>query len=140
MRNFAGNQSDEMLRLLTIFTLLFAAFALRCEPKSPATVSLYYQPEESGSADDDTERPKHGHRMPPAPIPCTIDFESQSIISNSPMLDAIVEYRLMDSDGFTVLCDFSQQSFVGELAQITTGHYILLLVADNYQLSGTINP
>lgn len=129
-----------MLRIITILTLLFAAFTARCEPSSPATANLYYEPEESGSSDDEKNRPNRGRRMPPAPIPCTIDFDSQSIIGNSPLLDAIVEYRLMDADGYVIIVsDISEQSFVEELSHANPGNYILLLVADSYQLSGTLN-
>lgn len=129
-----------MLRIITILTLLFAAFTARCEPSSPATANLYYEPEDSGASDDDKDRPNRGHRMPPSPIPCTIDFDSQSIIGNSPLLDAIVEYRLIDADGFTIIIsDFSEQSFVAEMSHANPGYYILLLVADSYQLSGAIN-
>lgn len=129
-----------MLRIITILTLLFAAFTLRSESISPATTNLYYEPEDSGASDDDKDRPGHRHRMPPAPIFCSIDFDSQSIVGTSSLLDSIVEYRLLDIDGTNLLlCDSDEQSFVAELSQLTTGHYILLFVADGYQLSGAIN-
>lgn len=127
-----------MLRIITILTLLFAALTARCEPTPPAA-NLYYESEESGTSDD-KDRPSRGHRMPPAPIPCTIDFDNQSITGNSPLLDAIVEYQLLDAEGYVIIVsDISEQSFVEELSHANPGNYILLLVADGYQLSGTLN-
>lgn len=125
-----------MLRkLLTLLILFIAATAVYGQtPTQPTT--LY--PTTEGT-DDPQEKPKHGHRMPPAPVICIIDIENGTISGTSPLLDNIEEYQLWDADGEVCLISTSSKSgFFDLLRSLPKETYMIKLVCGAYSLTGEL--
>lgn len=56
---------------------------------------------------EEEENPNKGHRIPPRPIYCTIDFDSNTIVSTSSLVNNADEYQISTEEG---MCFQIQQS------------------------------
>lgn len=124
-----------MLRkLLTLLILFMGVTVVYGQTPTPPT-TLYPTTEETD--ENPIPDPNKGHRMPPAPVICTIDIENGTISGTSPLLDNIEEYQLWDADGEVCLISTSGKSgFFDMLRSLPKETYMIKLVCGTYSLTG----
>ena len=124
-----------MKRHLAIILLLpFLAFLVSAG--NPVTIPVYDPPtDEDPQKSDGPNR----HRMPPAPVFCTIDIEEGTVTSTSPRLDNIDSYEVWSADGEICLASASTaEEFTATLSTLTPGDYIIRLICSDYYYTGLI--
>lgn len=116
-------------------TLAIALFSLTASAGNPITIPVYDPP-------TDEEPEIHygkGHKMPPAPVFCTIDIEEGTVTSTSPRLYDIDSYEVWSADGEICLASSSTaEEFTASLSTLTPGDYTIRLICFDYYYTGLI--
>lgn len=115
--------------LLLIITSLF--MAAQCFASDSDPIPLY--------PDDPTKWHGNGHRMPPAPVFCEIDYETGELISDSPLVNKATDFQLWTADN--TLCLYltdNAESLVGYILEHKDVTMILKIAGDDYVLVGYI--
>lgn len=122
-----------MRQFIITFTLAF--LSLIATVGKPITIPVYDPP-----TDEDPERNDgKGHKMPPAPVFCTIDIEEGTVTSTSPRLDDIDSYEVWSADGEICLATASTaEEFTASLSTLTPGNYTIRLICSGYYYTGLI--
>lgn len=118
--------------LLLIITSLF--MAAQCFASDSDPIPLY---PDGGSYEDSPNG--RGHRMPPAPVFCDIDFETGELISDSPLVNEATDFQLWTADN--TLCLYltdNAESLVGYILEHKDVTMILKIAGDDYVLVGYI--
>lgn len=113
-----------LILALVVFANPFNAFA-----DDPITITVI------PSDIDPDNKPDKGQRIPPRPIVCTIDFDSNTIVSTSSLVNNADEYQISTEEGMCFYITESENEFVETLGTLH-GTYIITFSGDDYALSG----
>lgn len=122
-----------MKKLITALTLLMSAFTVVFADTFIVPITPV------GNNDDDNDDKNNRHRMPPAPVFCTIDIEEGTVTSTSPRLDNIDSYEVWSADGEICLASASTaEEFTATLSTLTPGDYTIRLICPDCYYTGII--
>ena len=117
-------------------TFAIAVLSLITTAGTPITIPVYDPPtDEDPQKSDGPNR----HKMPPAPVFCTIDIEEGTVTSTSPRLDDIDSYEVWSAAGEICLASSSTaEEFTASLSTLTPGDYTIRLICSGYYYTGLI--
>lgn len=115
-----------IIQTIFVLSLMFSMNAVHAE-----TIAITVVPSDNG----DKDIPGRGERIPPRPIYCTIDFDSNTIVSTSSLVNNAEEYQISTEEGMCFYITESENEFV-ETLETLHGTYIITFSGDDYALSG----
>lgn len=124
-----------MKRFLAII-LLLPFLTLIASAGNPITIPVHEPPTDELPERGDGNK---GHRMPPAPVFCTIDIEEGTVTSTSPRLDNIDSYEVWSAEGEICLASSSTaEEFTATLSTLASGDYTIRLICPDYYYTGIV--
>ena len=115
-----------IIQTIFVLSLMFSMNAVHAE-----TIAITVVHSDNG----DKDIPGRGERIPPRPIVCTIDFDSNTIVSTSSLVNNADEYQISTEEGMCFYIIESENEFV-ETLETLHGTYIITFSGDDYVLSG----
>lgn len=118
------------MKRIILKTILALSFMLSMHAHAE-TITITVSPDDFPTKDE----PNHGNRIPPRPIICRIDFDSNTIVSTSSLVNNAEEYQISAEEGMCFYITESENEFV-ETLETLHGIYIITFSGDDYALSG----
>ena len=129
-----------MLRKFLLSTITFLVYIIPIYAGDTNPVTLTPDDSEGDGNNGGEVHLGKGHRMPPAPVMCLIDFEEGTISGDSPVLASVSDYQLWDADGSVCITASPLAADVLSYAAASPGEtFILRLVTPSLTLRGYIS-